>query len=90
MTATDRLTSALAALAADDGRVPCGTPADHQLWTSDDPAERLIAVVLCTGCPLLEVCGQAGEEGGEIGVWGGRDLGIVPWRRRVESKRGAA
>ena len=86
MTAMEALTQALVRLAAAGGRPPCGTFGDSYRWTSDDQADRLIAVVLCGSCPVLEVCGQAGEEGAELGVWGGRDLGVtVLQRKRMRS-----
>ena len=62
MTARDDLDRALLDLAVDGRRPRCAEPADHELWTSDDRAERARAAELCTACPLLRPCAAAAEE----------------------------
>lgn len=73
------LNSALVRLAADGVRPRCGEPDAHQLFLSEDPAERALAATWCTGCPLLAECAEAGAATrANFGVWGGRDRTIRP------------
>lgn len=67
----ERLTRALIDLATSQ-RPRCGDPETHQLWTSEDQADRDQAAGLCTGCPVLQCCADAGQ-GEKFGVWGGHD-----------------
>ena len=48
----------------------------YDLWTSALAADRATAAKLCTGCTILQACGQAATANKQTsGVWGGRDLG---------------
>lgn len=72
--AHQRLTAALVALATQGVRPRCGDPIAHELWLSDDREDRQTAARWCTGCPVLDLCGQAADAAGErFGVWGGKD-----------------
>lgn len=72
--ATDRLTSALIALAARGERPRCSDPVDHARWTSDDQHDRKVAAAWCNGCPILLECRTAADARQERWhVWGGRD-----------------
>lgn len=72
--AQEKLTLALVRLAAEGCRPPCGDYNGHELWTSDSPEDRALAVERCQGCPLIRECHQAAEERGERWhVWGGFD-----------------
>lgn len=69
------LMAALTRLGRRGEPTPCAsaTPAEARLaWTSDDPEAREIARRLCTGCPVINQCREAGQ-GERFGVWGGRD-----------------
>lgn len=67
------------ALARGEG-VPCLHPTRGAAWTSDDPDELAEAAEACTGCPVLDVCRDAGRF--ECwGVWGGIVRGIHRARR---------
>jgi hypothetical protein len=70
--ATDRLHSALAEL-VDTGHHPaCLDRPD--LWLSDRPADREVAVRLCAGCRVLPECAAAAREvHAHFGVWAARD-----------------
>lgn len=82
MTAIDRLKSALVALAADGGSVPCGEYGGHELWTSDHAKDRALTVERCQVCPTLAACAAAADEAGEQWhVWGGRDRTKKPQRK---------
>ena len=73
-TATDRLTLALIALSTQGKRPRCGDPETHHYWLSDEQDERAAAATWCSGCPILEACGEAAEEKREkFGVWAGVD-----------------
>lgn len=78
MTAHDKLTGALVALAADGDRTPCAWPETLHWWTSDAAAERAEAALHCDGCAVLDACHDAAEENHELFVWGGRDRGVKP------------
>jgi hypothetical protein len=70
MTATARLNTALLTLAVRGERPRCFDPIDHQLWTSEEPADRANATTWCTGCQVLALCHQAADEREENwGVW---------------------
>ena len=72
--ATDRLTGALLAMAARGERTHCSDPAIHYLWLSEHDNERVVAVMLCDHCPVLQVCRDTAEQRDERwGVWGGVD-----------------
>lgn len=78
---TELLTRALVDLATKGQRPRCGDPATHELWVSDQRAERETAAAWCSGCPLLDVCAAAGAA--EVfGVWGGVDRTPRPGRPR--------
>jgi Transcription factor WhiB len=78
------LTVALLTLASQGLRTNCSDPAIHGYWTSDNEAERSLAVRACTGCPVLVECGEAAEVNDERhGVWGGRDFTRRPGRPKV-------
>ena len=40
-------------------------------------AERDEAARRCTSCPVLAACYDHGRRNGEVGVWGGVDLGMT-------------
>lgn len=50
---------------------------DWRLWISEDAAERDEAARRCTGCPVIVACYTHGDREGEVGVWGGVDLGMT-------------
>ncbi len=61
--------------------IPCIRLDGWELWTSDDPDDRAEAAEACQGCPVLEVCLEAG--GRQVdGVWGGVDKTPKPGRPR--------
>jgi hypothetical protein len=67
------LSSALLTLAARDQRTPC-QGRYSELWTSDDYTQRAETIPLCTGCDLLDLCGQYGDEiKATAAVYGGTD-----------------
>jgi hypothetical protein len=48
---------------------------DPELWFSDDPGERDLAVRICRGCPVRTGCLEfANRNRTRHGVWGGEDL----------------
>ena len=52
---------------------PCSRR-NFDLWTSTLAADRVTATKLCTGCSILQACGQIATTNKETsGVWGGRD-----------------
>ena len=79
MTASDALTMALLNLAEQGLRTHCSDPGTSELWTSDHEGERVEAVRLCVGCPLLDECRQARWH-----VWGGKD-----YTRKPRTKQGS-
>ena len=67
------LTAALTNAVARDLFIPCAGPWDGDPpWLSDDPDERVWAADLCTGCPAITECREAGELE-KFGVWGAVD-----------------
>lgn len=58
---------------------PGGTPCsnnDYTLWTSAIAADRAAAARACTGCTVLQSCGQQAVARRETsGVWGAKDYG---------------
>ena len=81
VTASERLSLALAALADADQRPPCATAFVSHWWLSDDPDERAKAAELCRewACPILDACHDAAEAHRErFGVWAGRDRTMRP------------
>lgn len=83
MTTTD-LKAIVLALLANDATTPCQTHDDPGLWLSDDEEEREAAAYLCTGCPVLRECFDAGRKE-RFGVWGGRDREPKPRPRKPAS-----
>lgn len=81
----ERLTVALDRLAASGGRPVCAG-AEAAAWTSEDAEERAIAALFCGGCPVLLVCGAAGELE-RFGVWGGVDRGVARRQKRLLENR---
>lgn len=74
MTATENLTHALVRLAADGGRPPCGEYGGHELWFSNDAADRALAADRCLDCQVFAACGAAADEQDERwGIWAGVD-----------------
>ena len=62
-----------------DEATPCRDPGnDWRWWISDDAADRDQAGALCRPCPVLAACHDHGRRNGEVGVWGGVDLGTKP------------
>lgn len=71
MTAHQDLIEGLRDALAEGLRVPC---AESEGWVSDIPAQRAVAALLCTGCPVMAECRAAADESGErFGVWAGVD-----------------
>jgi hypothetical protein len=82
-TATTRLNTALITLASKGDRARCADPITHVMWTSEDQHDRDIAAQWCSGCDVLQLCGAAAEERGEVwAVYGGRDFSIRPGRKK--------
>ncbi|MDX3074596.1 WhiB family transcriptional regulator [Streptomyces sp. MI02-7b] len=52
------------------GPVPCSQEPD--LFFSLDDADRIRAVKICRGCPLLVACHAHATDADELGVWGGQ------------------
>jgi hypothetical protein len=67
MTATDGLNRALLSLAAAGDRPRCSDPITRELWTAELAAHRAIAVKWCKRCPVLVLCGQAGNATNDSG-----------------------
>jgi hypothetical protein len=83
-TATDQLNLALINMAVRGERPRCADPITHEMWTSDDQADRDIAVLWCDGCVVLELCGNAADERSEKWqVFGGVDRTRQPRGKRV-------
>jgi Transcription factor WhiB len=83
-TATDLFNRALITMAQRNERPRCSDPVDHARWTSEHPADRAIAALWCTGCEVLQLCGDAAAEREEVwGVYGPRDFSIRPGRRKA-------
>ncbi len=83
MTAAEQLTRAMVSLAAHGRRPRCGEPGGHELWLSDDAADRAQAARWCAGCPVLDECGAAADEHDEKhGVWAGVDRTPPPAKRK--------
>lgn len=65
------------------GPVPCTT--DPDLWHSEDPGERELAVMACMECLALQRCGEFADANKEsAGVWAGLDR-TVPAGRPAQS-----
>jgi hypothetical protein len=83
VTATDLFNRALITLAVRGDRPRCADPITHVMWTSEDQHDRDIAAQWCTGCQVLQLCGDAAEERGEVwSVYGGRDFSVRPGRKK--------
>jgi hypothetical protein len=48
---------------------------DRDAWFPDKDKTAAAARRLCSGCPVIEACGEHGRRYGEWGVWGGVYLG---------------
>jgi Transcription factor WhiB len=73
--AADRLTKALAELAARGLRHHCADPELSHLWLSDHEDERALAAKLCFGCPVqMERWSVARARRERFGVWGAVDF----------------
>lgn len=74
MTAAQGLHRALLTVTDRGVTVPCGVRATAHLWTSDEAADRALAIPLCAGCPIGELCeAYADEIRASHGIWNGRD-----------------
>ena len=63
------LSAALAQAVESGLEIPC----EGSTWpTSEDPDERATAAAWCPGCPVLNLCREAGSRE-RWGVWGGID-----------------
>ena len=83
MTANERLSQALTALADSDQLTPCQGRRSER-WTSDDYDELEWAAFHCTsmGCPLLDLCGAAADElKAKHFTWGGTVRSPRPKRK---------
>ncbi|MFL6047448.1 MAG: WhiB family transcriptional regulator [Propionibacteriaceae bacterium] len=85
--ASDRLTVALLVNATQGRRPNCSDPESHQLWLSEHPAERKLAVAMCSGCCVWDECGAAAAANREsFGVWASRDRTRAPGsKKRIEA-----
>ncbi|GGB19482.1 hypothetical protein GCM10011492_06650 [Flexivirga endophytica] len=85
MTTAEDMHFALLALTDRNERPPCGDKATAHLWTSDEAADRDLAIPLCAGCPIAELCGEyAAEVKATHGVFGGTDFSTnSPTKRRT-------
>lgn len=77
--AREQLARALLTLAEAGQRPRCSD--SPQLHLSDDPAERATAARQCVGCPLLDLCRNAGQYE-RHGVWGAVDRTIRPSKEK--------
>ena len=78
--ATDHFHRALAEL-VDTGQRPACVR-EPGLWVSDDPTDRDIAVVRCTGCVVIAECAAAAKEiHAHFGVWAAHDRTTQPRKR---------
>jgi hypothetical protein len=58
-------------------RTPCQDEMELELWTSDDPADRLIAAAKCQPCHLIGPClADALRRKVKLGVYGGHDFTV--------------
>lgn len=75
--ASERLNRALAEIARQGLRRNCAE--QGELWISEYAEERQLAIKLCRGCPILDVCDQTASARRESwGVWGGKDRSRSP------------
>ena len=80
--ATDNLHHVLAEL-VDTGHRPACTR-EPDLWVSDDPVDRSIAVHRCAGCRVITECAAAAKEiHPPFGVWAAHDRTKKPRKRAV-------
>jgi Transcription factor WhiB len=83
--ASDKLTRALLTAAATGVLPHCADPDDAWRWLSEDANDRRIAAALCSGCPVIEPCGEAAKANREsFGVWSGVDRTRAPGRKKEE------
>lgn len=83
VTAAETMTQALLDLTDHEQRPPCGDRSGA--WTSEDRRERQSAAKHCAGCPLLDPCGQYGDEiRTRFGAWGGHDRTPRPMKARTK------
>lgn len=68
----DDLARALLDLDAARTPTPCQRPFAWRRFLSDDRDTRAAAALECPGCPILDLCADAGQSE-RFGVWGGRD-----------------
>jgi len=55
---------------SDADSVPCREQQSSHLWTSEQPEEREAATYRCTGCPVVDACGNWATAAKEkVGVW---------------------
>ena len=81
MSAARALDSALLTMAHRQQCTPC-QGRDAWLWLSEYYSWRAVAIPLCSGCQLHELCGQyATEIKASFGVYGGIDR--TPTNRRA-------
>ena len=86
--ASDRLTLAIDEIARQGLRPHCTDQEVSHLWLSEYAAERALAIKLCRGCPIFNVCGEVASARREpFGVWGGRDRTRVPGKVGRPPKR---
>jgi len=73
---------------------PCQT--DPELWYSDNPTDKVAAVQVCKGCPLLALCREwvltvEDGRGGRFGIVGGLTvMQRASWHRRKGTPRNHA
>ena len=73
MSAARAIDAALLTMAHRDQRTPC-QGRDAALWLSEYYAWRAVAIPLCTGCELITLCAQYGDEiKASAAVYGGTD-----------------
>jgi Transcription factor WhiB len=74
-TATSQFNRRILELTIQGERPRCADPITHNMWTSEDAADRATAALWCNGCDVLDLCAAvAVEEDHRWGVWGGHDF----------------
>jgi WhiB family redox-sensing transcriptional regulator len=77
-----------AAVEVDQERLPCRVN-DPELWFAESPADVEFAKLLCTDCPVRDLCLTGAQQRREPwGVWGGELFaqGVVIPRKRPRGR----
>jgi hypothetical protein len=86
--ASYRLTMALLNLAERGERTHCSDWSIRHYWLSEDRGERALAVRACTGCAVLDPCGEVGRHQ-TFGVFGAVDVTQTPGRKLQRNSEAA-